>query len=136
MPYLRSLGAFVAGMLVAAAVNLGLILLGPLVITTPAGFDNSSQQAVIETIHLLEARHFVFPLLAHAVGTLAGVWLGALLAHHRVFVGCAIGAVSLIGGIANVAAMAAPLWFEVVDLLFCYAPPTWLGLKLAMQRAA
>ena len=133
MIYLRSIGAFVAGMAVAAAVNFGLILLGPLVIAVPDGFDNSSQQAVMETVHLLEARHFIFPLLAHALGTLAGVWLGALLAHHKLVVGVAVGALSFAGGIANVIALPGPTWFEVLDLLVCYVPMTWLGYRLATR---
>jgi hypothetical protein len=33
----------------------------------------------------------------------------------------------LLGGIANVAMLPAPLWFSALDLLLAYLPMAWLG---------
>ena len=136
MSYLKSAAVFLLAMMVAAALNMALILLGPFVISTPAGFDNSSQEAVKNTVHLLGARHFVFPLLAHALGTLAGAWLGARFAPHGLAVAIGVGLVSLLGGVANIVMIASPLWFEVVDALLCYLPMAWLGYRLGGRASA
>ena len=51
---------------------MALVTASPLVIPPPAGVDVSDPQSLSESIHLFEPKHFVFPFLAHALGTLVG----------------------------------------------------------------
>lgn len=67
---------------------------------------------------LLEAKHFVFPFLAHALGTFAGAFLAATLAaSHKMKFALGMGVVFLLGGITAVfLPPTAPLWFKALDL--------------------
>lgn len=86
------------------------------------------------SIHLFEPRHFVFPFLAHALGTFAGALVASLLAPGRSPVPAwAVGCAFLLGGIAGVVMLPAPLWFSALDLLAAYLPPAWLAHRLASR---
>jgi hypothetical protein len=47
-----------------------------------------------------------------------------------------VGGFFLIGGIASVFLLPAPLWFSVVDLLLAYLPTAWLGQRFAVRVSA
>jgi hypothetical protein len=44
-----------------------------------------------------------------------------------------VGGLFLLGGIANVAMLPAPIWFSAVDLVLAYLPAAWLGQTLAAR---
>jgi hypothetical protein len=140
---LRNSAAVVAGFAAGSAVNMGLIVVGGSVIPPPAGADVATFEGLRDSMHLFEPRHFLFPFLAHAVGTFAGAAVAALLAAGRSatppFV---VGLLFFVGGCANVFMLPAPAWFDAVDLLFAYLPPTWAahrwvaGRRLRLERRA
>ena len=129
---LRTILGLILGIVVGGAVNMALILLGPSLIAPPPGADMSTAEGLTAAMPLLTARHFVFPFLAHALGTLAGAVTGALVAtSHRTIVAYAIGLVYLFGGIAASVLIPAPIWFIAFDLVAAYIPMAWLGLSIA-----
>jgi hypothetical protein len=71
-PVFRNICAVILGLAVGGAVNMALIKVSPHVIPPPAGVDVTSTKSLSASIHLFEPKHFVFPFLAHALGTLAG----------------------------------------------------------------
>jgi hypothetical protein len=84
---------------------------------------------------LLAPRHFVFPWLAHAVGTLVGALVAARLARsHRLPLAMIVGVVFLAGGIMAAQMIPAPAWFVALDLVGAYLPMAWLGARLAGAR--
>ena len=76
-PILRNILAVIGGMLVGSVVNMGLIMVSGYIIPPPEGADVTTMEGLAATMHLFEPRHFIFPFLAHAFGTLAGAWLAA-----------------------------------------------------------
>ena len=85
-----------------------------------------------ESMHLFGPQHFIMPFLAHALGTLAGAAVAALIAvSHKMKFALAIGFFFLAGGIMNVFMLPSPLWFTNVDLVGAYIPMGWLGGRLA-----
>jgi hypothetical protein len=133
-PVVKNMLAVVAGLVVGSVVNMGLILLGGQLVPPPQGADVSTMEGLKLSIHLFEPRHFVFPFLAHALGTLAGAIVAALVASsYKSRFALVIGAVFLVGGIANVAMIPAPAWFNALDLIVAYIPMAWLGGKLAIK---
>ncbi len=125
---LRNILAIVAGLVVGSVVNMALVMASPRVIPPPAGVDVSNVESLRASIHLFEPKHFVFPFLAHALGTLAGALTAFLVAaSHRTTFAFAIGAVFLAGGIAAATMIPAPVWFIVLDLVAAYIPMAWLG---------
>lgn len=131
-PALRNVLAVIVGLVVGSFVNMGLVTLGPRVIPPPAGVDVTKAESLAASIHLFEAKHFVFPFLAHALGTLAGALVASLMAgSYRTVLAFVIGVVFLGGGIAASAMIPAPKTFIALDLVAAYLPMAWLGARIA-----
>lgn len=131
---LRNGLAVVLGFAAGSALNMALILAGPHVIPPPPGVDVSSAEGMKASMHLYEARHFVFPFLAHALGTLGGALVAYLVAaSQRGRFAYAIGGVFLAGGIAACVMIPAPAWFMVLDLVAAYLPMAWLATRLGRR---
>ena len=86
------------------------------------------------SMHLFEPKHFLFPFLAHALGTLVGAFIAAKLAANKhIKIGLLIGVFFLVGGIANIVMLPSPPWFTIVDLVFAYLPMAYLGATLSRK---
>jgi hypothetical protein len=87
------------------------------------------------SMHLFEPKHFIFPFLAHALGTLVGAIVAALIAAtHKMKFALAIGLFFIIGGIINVLTLPSPQWFTIVDLVGAYIPMGWIGGKIVSGK--
>lgn len=85
-------------------------------------------------MHLFGPQHYIMPFLAHALGTLAGAMVAALIAaSHRKTYALLIAGFFLIGGSINVYLLPAPLWFDVLDLTMAYLPMGYLGWWLVTR---
>ncbi|HEX7038243.1 MAG TPA: hypothetical protein VF210_20935 [Pseudomonadales bacterium] len=133
---LRLVVAFVVGFAVGSLVNMGLVLIGGSVIPPPAGADTTTMEGLKASLHLFEPRHFLFPFLAHSLGTLFGAAVAALMTPGRTpGPAYAVGAAFLLGGITNVLMLPAPVWFNVLDLVLAYLPAAWLGHRAVSRWA-
>jgi hypothetical protein len=134
MVILRNILAVIAGIIIGSVVNMGLINISGSVIAPPEGADVTTMEGLRETLHLFEPKHFIFPFLAHALGTFAGALVAALIAaSHKIKFALGIGVFFLLGGIANVLLLPSPVWFAVVDLSLAYIPMAYLGGKLGLS---
>lgn len=130
----RNIIAVIAGILAGGVVNMGIITLGPMVIPSPPGADMSTMEGVAAAMPLMEAKHFLVPFLAHALGSFVGALVAALIAvSHKMGIALGIGAFTMLGGIIAALMIPAPLWFEAVDLIFAYIPTAWIAGKLAIS---
>lgn len=129
---LRYILAVLAGLVLGSFVNMGLILIGGKLIAPPHGSDVTTMEGLKASIHMFQPEHFLFPFLAHAIGTLAGAFLAAWLApSRRMMLALIVGGFFFVGGVINCIAIPAPIWFEVVDLVLAYVPMAWIGFKLS-----
>ena len=130
-PIVKNILAVIMGLVAGSAVNMGIIMISGSVIPPPEGVDNTTVEGLKAGMHLFQPKHFLFPFLAHALGTFVGALLTALIAANRkilfVFV---IGIFFLAGGIANILMLPSPLWFTIVDLVGAYLPMAFLAAKL------
>jgi hypothetical protein len=130
-PILKNILAVIAGAVIGSIVNIFLVNIGPMVIAPPEGADVTTMEGLEATMHLFEPRHFIFPFLAHALGTLVGALIAAAIAANRKQTyAIVIGVFFLAGGTANVFMLPTPSWFIALDLIFAYIPVGWLGFKL------
>jgi hypothetical protein len=128
---LRNTLAVIIGLVVGGTVNMTLIVVSPHVIPPPSGVDVTDAQSISNSIHLFEPKHFVFPFLAHALGTLTGALLAFLVAaSYRSVFAYAIGVLFLAGGIGAAFMIPAPAWFLILDLAAAYIPMAWLATQL------
>ena len=131
---LRNMLAVMLGVVLGGGANMALITLGPYVIPAPAGVDVTSVESIAASLHLFEAKHFVFPFLAHALGTLIGALIAFLVAGvQRIYIAYLVGVFFLAGGIAASFMIPAPLWFIAMDLLLAYIPMAWLAIRLGQR---
>ena len=128
---LKNVLAVIVGVVVGSIANMIVVMGGPVIIPPPDGVDVTDMESIRSSMHLFESRHFIFPFLAHALGTLAGAYLATLIAAScRMAVAMVVGGLFLIGGIVNVTMIGGPVLFNVVDLVCAYVPMAWIGAKL------
>ena len=134
-PIFKNILAVIAGMVFGSVVNMGIIMISGTIIPPPEGADVTTMEGLRESIHLFQPRHFIFPFLAHALGTLAGAILAALIAaNHKMKIALAIGVFFLIGGIINIFLLPSPTWFAIVDIVGAYITMAWIGGKLVARK--
>jgi hypothetical protein len=102
--------------------------------------DVNDVASINASIEQYSVAQLLVPFVAHALGTLAGAWIAALVARRVGTVGIAAGIIALLflaGGIgAMVMIPAAPLWFDLLDLGVAYLPMAWLGARVATRARA
>jgi hypothetical protein len=131
-PIIRNILAVIVGFVIGSVANLGLVNLGMAVVPLPEGADVSTMEGLRESMKLFTPVNFIFPFLAHALGTLAGAFVAAkLAASHPMKFAIGIGVSFLIGGILMVFMCGGPVWFIASDLLLAYIPMGFLGRLLA-----
>ena len=125
--------AVIIGWLGGSIVNMGLIELSHEVFPI-AGFDLNDMNSLASLMPTLNPMYFIFPFLAHALGTLVGAFLaGRIATTHKMKFSMAIGGLFLVGGIMINFMLPGPTWFAVVDILIAYIPMAWIGGKLAQK---
>lgn len=130
-PVYKNILAAVAGLIIGGIVNMGIIIISGFVIPPPEGVDPTNMESLKEGIHLFGPHHFIFPFLAHALGTLTGALLAAkIAATHKMKLALGVGAFFLIGGVTNAFLLPAPAWFIALDLFLAYLPMSWLAARL------
>lgn len=135
MKILRPIAAVLLGIFIGAMLNGSIIALSGYIIPPPPGSDLSTPEGLSAAMSLMGPQHFLFPFLAHALGTLIGALITARIANaHQMSLAMLIGIVFLTGGIYMVAILPAPMWFNVTDLLLAYIPMAWLGGKLGSKK--
>ena len=131
-PLVKNILAVVVGSIIGGIVNMLLVNIGPFVVPLPKGADVSTMDNLRESMKLFTPVNFIFPFLAHALGTLVGAFIAAkFTASHHVKLAMLIGVFFLMGGIAAVNMLGGPMWFNVTDLLLAYIPMSFLGAALA-----
>jgi hypothetical protein len=133
-PILRNSLAVVTGLVVGSAVNMGIVMISSSIIPPPEGVDNSTMEGLKAGIHLFQPQHYIFPFLAHALGTFVGALLAAMIAANRkILFALVIGVFFHAGGIANTFMLPSPTWFTIVDLAGAYFPMAYLAGKLTLK---
>jgi hypothetical protein len=134
-PIIRNIIAVILGFVTGSIINMGIIMLGGEIISPPEGVNVTDMESIKSGMHLFEVKHFIFPFLAHALGTLVGAFLAAKVAvSHRMKFAFGISAFFLLGGITNAFILPSSTWFVILDLMGAYVPMGWLGGKLAEPK--
>jgi hypothetical protein len=126
----RILFAVLCGIAAGGVAHFTLLAGGQRLISLPAGF-NTSHVSTLAAASPLEPRHFLFPFLAHATGTLVGAAVAwSLAGERRAHAGYAVAALFLVGGLTAAQLTTVPPWFVAVDLPLAYFPMAWLGNRI------
>lgn len=132
-PIFKNIMAVVLGWLGGSVINMGLIQTGHLLFPI-SGIDPDDMGALAAVMPTLGTEYFIFPFLAHALGTLVGAFLaGIIAANHKMAFSLSIGGLFLVGGILVNYMLPGPLWFAIVDILIAYIPMAWIGGMMAVK---
>ncbi|WP_025667483.1 hypothetical protein [Aquimarina megaterium] len=132
-PILKNILAVIAGWLGGSIINIALIKIGHKLIPIK-GIDPNDMDALAAVMPSLGFEYFIFPFLAHALGTLAGATIAGLIAaSHKMKFSLGIGGLFLLGGIMVNYMLPGPTWFAVADIAIAYIPMAWIGGKIAMK---
>lgn len=127
-PIIRNILALIAGFIVGGVINMAIISVSGSIIPPPEGVDVTDLESLKSTMHLFEPRHFIFPFLAHALGTFTGALITALIVKkHKVRLALGVGLFFFLGGLTNVFMLPAPTWFVILDLGLAYFPMAWIA---------
>jgi hypothetical protein len=134
-PIIRNILAVIIGLVAGSLVNMGIIMISGSVIPPPEGVDNTTMEGLKAGLLLFEPKHFLFPFLAHALGTFVGALLTAIIAANRkMLFAIIIGFFFLAGGIANILMLPSPMWFTITDLVGAYLPFAFIAGKLVYKK--
>ena len=135
---LITIGGVLAGAVVGAMANMGVIVGSAALVPPPVGVDMNNPESINAHIGYFSTAQLLCPFFAHAIGTLLGAYLAAVIARsvgRELFAAAIVGVLFLLGGIMAVSMIPnAPLWFDVLDLGFAYMPMAVLGLRLARKN--
>ena len=130
-PIIKNILAVIAGWLGGSAVNMGLIQIGHTLFPI-MGINPNDMEALADVMPTLGFEYFIFPFLAHALGTLVGAaiawWIAA---NHKMKFSFGIGGLFLLGGIMVTYMLPGPTWFAAADIILAYIPMAWFGGKIA-----
>mgnify|MGYP003650473834 FL=1 len=133
-PIVKNILAVVAGLIIGSVVNMLIIMVSGSIIPPPESGDITTMEGLKATMHLFEPQTFIFPFLAHALGTLVGAFVAAKIAASRkMLMALIVGLFFLIGGTINIVLLGGPMWFTALDIIVAYMPMAYLGFLLAKK---
>ena len=125
---LKNIGIIIGGIIIGGIFNMGLIMLGGIIFTPNESFEPMNATN-------WDLKYFIFPFLAHSIGTLSGSYLVSRLSRNaHIIFPLIIGSWFLFGGIYMVRVLPAPTWFVILDLIICYIPMSLLGWRISGKR--
>jgi len=115
--------------------NSTIIQLSNKIIAPPKGFDLKTLEGLQAAMPHMEPKHFLFPFLAHALGTLlSAVMIARFLRSQQLIFSMMAGILFLMGGVSMVIMLPnTPIWFVLVDIIGAYIPMAYLGYKIGFR---
>ena len=124
---LKNIAIVFLGIIVGMIVNIGLIILGGLIFPPSENFEPMNAMN-------WDFKYFIFPFLAHSIGTLSGALIVSKLSNKSsIILPLIVGLYFLMGGIYMITILPAPMWFVLLDVILGYIPMALLGWKLANE---
>ena len=121
---LKNIGIVILSIIIGMIINIGLIIIGGMI------FPLSENFKPMNAINW-DLKYFIFPFLAHSIGTLSGAFVASKLSrNYHIIIPGIVGLYFLSGGIYMVTILPAPIWFICLDLIICYIPMCLLGWSL------
>lgn len=101
----------------------------------PAGMDLRDPQALAAHIAAAPASAMLVVVAGWTLAALFGGWVAARIARHRRVAALVIGALLVVGVIANSMIIAHPAWMTIAGLVLPL-PTAWFAARLATPRAS
>ncbi len=131
---IKNILAVLLAIITAAIISFCIIVLGHSIIPTPVGIDTNDFESIKSNFHLFEFKHFLFPLIAHGLSTLAASYLVSRYAKtHKFWFALGIGLVFMFASLSLSLRIGHFNWIGIVEIAQ-YVPLSILGYKLWQQN--
>jgi len=132
---MKSVFIFIVSIVLGAAFNSLILTIGMELIPPPEGYDMNNAEDLAKAMSEMESKHYLFPFLSHALGTLIGVIFYTYFAKaKRLFFPLLIAGLFFAGGFYMVMILPSPLWFDSIDLILAYFPMAILGFNISKRK--
>jgi len=132
---MKTLLLILVALILGGVFNSFLLNVGMEVIPPPLGYDMNDPSELAKAMAVMEPKHFLFPFLAHALGTLVGVVFFTYFSKsNKLIFPLLIAGLYFAGGLYMVFILPAPLWFDLTDLTIAYFPMAFIGYKLVKRK--
>tara|TARA_B100000401_G_C52298616_1_gene481570 strand:- start:87 stop:470 length:384 start_codon:yes stop_codon:yes gene_type:complete len=122
---LKNIAIVILGIIIGMIINIGLIILGGIIFPPSESFEP------MNAINW-DYKYFIFPFLAHSIGTLSGAFIVSKLSKRfSIILPLIVGFYFLSGGIYMITILPAPTWFILLDVILGYIPMALLGWKIS-----
>ena len=122
---LKNIAIVILGIIIGMIINIGLIVLGGIIFPLPENFEPMNAMN-------WNLKYFIFPFLAHSIGTLSGALIVSKLSNKSsIILPLIVGLYFLLGGIYMITILPAPMWFVLLDVILGYIPMALLGWKIS-----
>ena len=121
----KNIGIVILGIIIGMIVNMGLIIFGGMIVPISESIDP------MNAINW-DFKYFIFPFLAHSIGTLSGAFIVSKISRKsHIIMPLIVGFYFLSGGLYMVTILPAPTWFISLDIILCYIPMALFGWKIS-----
>ena len=121
----KNIGIVILGIIIGMIVNMGLIIIGGTIFTPSGNFEPMNAMN-------WDFKYFIFPFLAHSIGTLSGAFIVSKISRNsHIIMPLIVGFYFLSGGLYMVTILPAPTWFILLDIILCYIPMALFGWKIS-----
>ena len=121
----KNIGIVILGIIIGMIINIGLIIIGGIIFPPSESFEP------MNAINW-DFRYFIFPFLAHSIGTLSGAFIVSKLSRNsHIIMPLIVGLYFLSGGLYMITILPAPTWFISLDIILCYIPMALFGWKIS-----
>ena len=120
---LKNIGIVILGIIIGMIVNMVLIMLGGMIFVPSDNFEAMNAMN-------WDPKYFMFPFLAHSIGTFSGAFFVSKFS-SSIVIPIIVGLYFLGGGIYMATILPAPTWFILLDIILCYIPMALLAWRIS-----
>ena len=132
---MKTLLLFLVALILGGVFNSLVLNFGMEIIPPPEGYDMNNPSELAKAMAVMEPKHFLFPFLAHALGTLVGaIFFTYFSKSNKLIFPMFIAGLFFAGGLYMVLILPSPIWFNAMDLILAYFPVAFIGYILAKRK--
>ncbi len=134
-PSLRLVLFVIVGFIGGSVANMLVLQVGTFIVPPPPGTNVNTSEGLNASMALMAPLNFLFPFLAHAVGTLVGSYVATRWGKPGFLLpAMVVATLFLLGGIIMVMLVPnTPTWFAALDLVCAYLPMGYLAYVVAKR---
>ena len=132
----QNIFAILLAIFAASIITFSIIVLGHSIVPTPDGIDTNNFESIKSNFHLFQAKHFLFPLLAHVLGTFVSSYLLSRFAKtYKFWFAIGIGIIFMLASLSLSLRIGHLNWIGIIEIAQ-YIPVSVLGYEVWQRTSS